>query len=243
MATSLTNRSCSSIWCLFSSLRWFVPSWTFSLFACVQNSLPNHLFQSRRRLKQVPLLFVHSHDQSISATVRTLNACSASKPARPTFFFPLSINLTNSSAARIPTCILATAWLQYNLDQSRNCSYYPSSSTNENLISYRTTTSSPRARKKKIVFWKVTCFYFGSFYLLDRPSAVSSITFASFYPSISLTGYIPTFALYINLHQVCCQNLIIYNMWAEIFRRAVDENGTPSIHDPWPAKDVSYRVA
>jgi chitin synthase len=29
-------------------------------------------------------------------------------------------------------------------------------------------------------------------------------------------------------------------MWAEIFRRAVDENGTPSIHDPWPAKDVSW---
>ncbi|KAG9639946.1 glycosyltransferase family 2 protein, partial [Aureobasidium melanogenum] len=29
-------------------------------------------------------------------------------------------------------------------------------------------------------------------------------------------------------------------MWVEAFRRAVDENGIPSIHDPWPAKDIAY---
>lgn len=31
-------------------------------------------------------------------------------------------------------------------------------------------------------------------------------------------------------------------MWIEAFRRTVDENGIPSIHDPWPAKDVSRTI-
>lgn len=31
----------------------------------------------------------------------------------------------------------------------------------------------------------------------------------------------------------------MYNMWTEMFARAVNENGVPSIHDHWATKDVS----